>query len=451
MLKSAYEIGVSNSMKRLIWLLPLLLAIALLCSCAANVSQESSLAPSLTPATPLAAEPDTVSSLTPGSQVSPPDPQTANAGATEPDIAPSSPPAVQAANAGDTEPDTAPPIPPEAPVSDPDAATLQVIVLDVGQADCILLKTEAHTMLIDAGNKGQDKLILDYLASYGVAKLDYLVATHPHADHIGAMAAVIRTMEGIGEVLLPQTGHTTKTYEAVLKAIAEKNIPMTNAKPGDLFALGKAQIQVVAPNSAAYSNLNDYSVVLLLEFGKTTFLFTGDADVKSENEQLANGLTLKADVLKVGHHGSRTSSAQKYLNAASPTYAVISCGQGNTYGHPHSEAMKRLNGMNVEIYRTDENGTVVFNTDGENITVKAAREPGTTPQPIITEQNATQTTVITPLNPYSSPYIGNKNSKTFHLATCRSLPQEQNRFYFETYDEAIDTGYTPCSSCKPVI
>jgi competence protein ComEC len=262
------------------------------------------------------------------------------------------------------------------PVSEepPAASGLQVIILDVDQADCILLKADDHTMLIDAGNIGQDKLILDYLASFDVNELDYAVATHPHADHIGSMASVLLAMDNVGELLMPDIIHTTKTFESMLNAIETKDIPMTIAVPGDSFALGNAQIQVLAPSSASYTNLNDYSVVLRVEYGNTVFLFTGDADSKSENEQLASGLPLKADVLKVGHHGSRTSSAQKYLNAVTPTYAVISCGKDNSYGHPHREAMQRLNGIDVEIYRTDENGTVIFMSDGENITISVERE-----------------------------------------------------------------------------
>jgi competence protein ComEC len=311
---------------------------------------------------------------------------------------------------------------------------LQVVVLDVGQADSILLLTDEHNMLIDAGNIGDDKLILDYLASYDVKNLDYLVATHPHADHIGTMAAVVRAMENIETVLMPDIIHTTKTFETLLNVIEEKDIPITIARPGDTFVLGNAQIQVLAPNNVKYSNLNDYSVVLRVKFGDTVFLFTGDADVKSENEQLANGLPLKADVLKVGHHGSRTSSAQKYLDAVTPKFAVISLGKDNLYSHPHIETMNRLNGMNLEIYRTDVNGTVTFVTDGKVITVKPEREIKVAMQPENTQQTL---------------YIGSKKSKIFHKTDCRGLPQEQNRVNFATRDNAINENYSPCLLCNP--
>ncbi|MCL2287629.1 MAG: MBL fold metallo-hydrolase [Candidatus Bathyarchaeota archaeon] len=314
----------------------------------------------------------------------------------------------------------------------PDGAVLQVIFLDVGQADCILLKTGNHAMLIDAGDMGQDTLILNYLAEYGITTLDYLVATHPHADHIGSMTSVVKAMDNVGMVLMPDKTHTTKTFENLVKAIEEKDIPVSMPKPGDVFALGDANMQVLAPNSAVYNNLNDYSIVLRVEFGNTVFLFTGDADTKSENEQLTNGLSLKADVLKVGHHGSRTSSTQKYLDAVAPSYAVIPCGVDNSYGHPHKEAMSRLTATGAVIYRTDENGTIIFVTDGETISVTVTSGTGSTP-----------------VNTEPLLYIGNKNSKTLHLQTCSSLPQEQNRAYFDSRQEAIDAGYTPCKTCKP--
>ncbi|MDR2708114.1 MAG: MBL fold metallo-hydrolase [Nitrososphaerota archaeon] len=318
----------------------------------------------------------------------------------------------------------------------PNAATLEVYFLDVGQADCILLKTGSHNMLIDAGNTGQDKLVLNYLTKYGVNSLDYLVATHPHADHIGSMASVVKAMDSIGMVIMPDKTHTTKTFENLIKAIEEKDVPVSMPKPGDVFTLGDATVQVLAPNSDTYKDFNDYSVVLRVEFGDTVFLFTGDAETKSEGEQLLNGLLLKADVLKVGHHGSRTSSAQKYLDAVSPTYAVISCGAGNDYGHPHKESMSRLNAMGVVIYRTDENGTILFVSDGKNISITTDNGSGTTPTS--TSNSAEQLR-----------YIGNKNSKSFHLESCSSLPQEQNRVYFNSRQEAIDAGYTPCNTCKP--
>jgi competence protein ComEC len=311
---------------------------------------------------------------------------------------------------------------------------LQVIVFDVGQADCILLMTDGHSMLIDAGNIGQGKLIINYLDSYGVKKLDYLVATHPHSDHIGAMASVILMMESIGKVIMPDVTHNTKTFESMIAAIENRGIPIAIAVPGAKFSLGDAEVQVLAPKVAKYKDLNDYSVVLRVKYGETVFLFTGDADLQSEIEQKASRLPLTADVIKVGHHGSRTSSSQEYLETVTPKLAVISLGKDNTYGHPHTQTMDRFTDMNLEVYRTDLHGSIRFVTDGKVILINPERGSKSLLQPGAMQQNL---------------FIGNKNSKVFHKSSCKTLPQEQNRVSFTSKNAATKANYTPCNSCKP--
>ena len=325
---------------------------------------------------------------------------------------------------------------------------LQVFVFDVGQADCILLKTESHSVLIDAGNIGQEDLILGYLAAQGVSKLDYIVATHPHADHIGSMGGVIMGMESVGTVLMPDVTHTTNTFESLLDAIEAKDLPLEIAGAGDEITLGDLRILALAPGGGDYADLNEYSIVLRVVFGQTAFLFAGDADAISENEQLSSGLPLQAEVLKVGHHGSRTSSAQKYLDAVAPKYAVISLGKDNSYGHPHSETMDRLAGIGAEVYRTDENGTVSFISDGETIAVDVERLTGSGAAGATSAQ-LPETNTNTGTNTGVGSYIGNRNSKVLHLPTCNSLPQESNRVYFDSKDEALNQGYRPCNNCKP--
>jgi competence protein ComEC len=324
---------------------------------------------------------------------------------------------------------------------------LQVIVFDVGQADCILLLTDTHAMLIDAGNIGQTDLILGYLAEYRVTKLDYIAATHPHADHIGSMAGVILGMDSVGTVLMPDAVNNTRTFERLLDAIEERDIPVTISKAGDSFAMGEVNIQVLAPVSERHTNLNDSSLVLRVQYGAVSFLFTGDAEDRSEREQLDSRRTLSADVLKVGHHGSRTSSTRDYLRAVSPRYAVIPCGEGNSYGHPHSEVLDRLAAIGAAVYRTDLNGTVIFTTDGETIAVTTARGSGAAAQPIEPQPTTEASPDATPGDGES--FIGNVNSKAFHLPTCRSLPAEQNRTFFNSRTDAVDDGYTPCGICNP--
>jgi competence protein ComEC len=247
--------------------------------------------------------------------------------------------------------------------------TLEVYFLDVGQADCILIKTDGYNMLIDAGDLRQDSLVLGYLEKYGVTKLDYLVATHPDADHIGSMASVVKKMDSIGQIFMPDRKNNTVTFGNLLSAIQERDMQFEVPEPGDSFMLGEAKVQVLAPGDIKYNNNNNFSIVLRVEFGASTFLFAGDAEDRSENDQLGRGLPLKADVIKVGHHGSDTSSTQQYLNAVKPSYAVISCGAGNSYGHPNTVILERLMGVGALIYRTDMNGTIIFTTDGSRITI----------------------------------------------------------------------------------
>ncbi|MCL1906155.1 MAG: MBL fold metallo-hydrolase, partial [Clostridiales bacterium] len=350
-------------MKRRMWLLPLLLTIAFLCSCVPDNTQAD--LPPLSESYELAAQEAPVETTPPDDHALPAELEAAS----EEDTA-------SISSSAEENPEDARQEAPDTPAQPPQDSTepantvsgLQVTIFDVGQADCVLVQAGAHNMLIDAGNIGQDELILGYLSRFGVSKLDYAVATHPHADHIGSMAAVLLAMESVGTMLMPDITHTTKTFEAMLDAIEKKDIPVAIAYPGETFALGKAMVQILAPNKAHYSGLNDHSVVLRAEFGEIAFLFAGDAETNSENDQLINGLPLNADVLKAGHHGSRTSSGQKYLEAVAPKYVVISCGKGNTYGHPHAETTGRLAGMDAEIYRIDENGTMIFVTDGKNIT-----------------------------------------------------------------------------------
>lgn len=250
-----------------------------------------------------------------------------------------------------------------------DENLLKVSFIDVGQADSILIQTGASSMLIDAGNNPDSGTIINYINKQGISRLDYIVGTHPHEDHIGAMDAVINKFE-IGKVLMPQVTTTTKSFRDVLTAIKNKGLTITVPAAGSTFQLGKASCTVLAPNSSHYDDLNNYSIVIKLTFGKTSFLFTGDAQTASENEMLSKGYDLKADVLKVGHHGSGTATSPDFLKAVSPEYAVISVGKNNDYGHPHQEILDRLNEAGVRIYRTDESGTVTAISDGQKVSFK---------------------------------------------------------------------------------
>ncbi|WP_308752839.1 ComEC/Rec2 family competence protein [uncultured Anaerotruncus sp.] len=255
---------------------------------------------------------------------------------------------------------------------------LAVHYVDVGQADCELIQTPEQTVLIDAGDVGGGDAVAAYLKAQDVERIDLLIATHPHADHIGGMADVVNQFE-IGKVLFAETPKsltpTSKTYERLLDAIADKELKVAKAQPGIKYDLGGGAIlTVLGPMDEYRDDLNENSVVCRLDFGETAFLFTGDASRQSENDLVkAYGDGLSADVLKLGHHGSDTSSQEKWLNAVDPEIAVCCVGWDNSYGHPSPKVLERLEKRGVTLYRTDRSGTVVVTSDGEQLSVQTEK------------------------------------------------------------------------------
>lgn len=249
---------------------------------------------------------------------------------------------------------------------------LHVHFINVGQGDCTLIKTNDSAVLIDAGEKGNEKLVTDYIKSQGIDTLDFVIATHPHSDHIGSLDEVIDSFT-VKNVLMPKLSEfntpTTSAYESFLKSVKASGARVISAKPGDVHSLGRIEMTVLSPFEQS-DDLNDMSVVVNLSFGDTSFLFTGDAEKAAENLILDSDYSqyLKSDVLKVGHHGSSSSTGSNFLEAVSPQYAVISCAKGNDYGHPHKETISLLYDYGIEILRTDDLGTVIIESDGKNIT-----------------------------------------------------------------------------------
>lgn len=242
--------------------------------------------------------------------------------------------------------------------------------IDVGQGDAVLIRTSEGDMLIDGGDNHMGQTLVNYLQSQGVMRLDYVIATHPHADHIGGLIPVIRAFY-INTLIMPNVAHTTRTFERFIQALEDNDINTRPPQIGENLHLGEAIFTVVAPNSAGHANLNDYSISLHMAFGDTSFLFTGDAERVSEEEMLAAGHNLSADVLHVGHHGSATSTTEDFLTAVSPAIAIISVGEDNAHGHPHATVLARLVAQGVRVYRTDTHGDVVVVTDGEALEVLA--------------------------------------------------------------------------------
>lgn len=248
---------------------------------------------------------------------------------------------------------------------------LHIYYMDVDQADSIfIVLPDGKNMLIDAGNKTDGEKIVNNIRSMGFDNIDHLIATHPHSDHIGGMEEVVRAFD-IDKIYMTKGQTNTKTFQNLLIAIRDKGYRITIAKAGvNIIDENGVSASFVAPNSDIYEDLNNYSAVIKLTYGQNSFVFTGDAEKTSEDEIRSN---IKCDVLKIGHHGSSSSTSKNFLKKTEPKYAVISCGEGNEYGHPHAEVMRRLNDANIKIYRTDIHGTVEAISDGVNITFSTER------------------------------------------------------------------------------
>lgn len=263
-------------------------------------------------------------------------------------------------------------------------ADLSVHYIDVGQGDCSLIVYKDETVLIDAGEAEYGSTVADYISALGIEQLDYVVATHPHSDHIGGLAEIIDTFE-IGKVIAPKVSDemtpTSVVYEDFLTSLKAKGLRLTAAKSGNVYSLADETVEndntsfeILGPVRDDYDDLNNWSVVLKLTHGGTSFLFTGDAEKSAENDILDSGADLSADVLKAGHHGSSTSTGKKFLTAVDPEIAVIQCGIDNSYGHPHAEILDLFDENGVKYYRTDGCGSVVVYSDGN--AVRALCEKG---------------------------------------------------------------------------
>ena len=233
----------------------------------------------------------------------------------------------------------------------PQDNNLRVYCLDVGQGDSILITNNNKTMLIDASTNEMGSRVVKYLNDLGIKKIDYLVGTHPHEDHIGGLDNVIKNFD-IGTIYMPNVVATTKTFEEVIDAISAKKLKVTSPKTGDKFTVGNAECEVMSIRN----DYNNCSIVIKMDFNNVSYLFTGDAEESVESSRKWPHI----DVLKVGHHGSNTSSSKKFLEQIKPEVALISVGQGNTYGHPTQATLKRLSNIGAKIYRTDENGTILL-------------------------------------------------------------------------------------------
>lgn len=325
--------------------------------------------------------------------------------------------------------------------------TAEIHFIDVGQGDSTLIIADNEAMLIDCGDNDKGMSVRRYLEKQGIEELEYVIGTHPDADHIGGMDVVLYNFY-CDKVIMPDCTADTKTYDDVIQTVKSKNYSITYPQVGDTYTLGSGSFTIIAPNRDDYSDKNDFSVGLIFDYGSTSFVFTGDAE-GAEADIVGNGIDLSADVFKAGHHGSSTSSGDAILNAVDPKYAVISCGAGNKYGHPHSETLQRFVSRNIEVYRTDTQGTVIAYTDGINITWSSEKSAPVNSQRNANGQN-TAPTVSQSTAETSASYILNTNTKKYHLPTCRSVKQMSDSNKEESNLSAAEIealGYEACKNC----
>ena len=315
----------------------------------------------------------------------------------------------------------------------PEGSSFEVHFIDVGQADSALIICDGHYMLIDGGNAEDSDLVYAYLERHGGERLDYMVATHAHEDHIGGLSGALN-YAAVDVAYCPVAEHNTKVFQNMVKYLSEQGKSLTVPEPGDKFRLGSAQVEVLGP-VREYSDTNNTSIVLRVDYGETSFLFTGDMETKAEKDLIESGADLHATVLKAGHHGSYTSSSYQFLREVMPKYIVISVGEGNKYGHPSQEILSRYRDVGAEVYRTDMQGHIIAASDGKTVTFHTEKEAATATNP----------------TGNSELYIGNASTKKFHLPDCASARniQEEKRVEFQTRLEAVLQGYEPCGRCNP--
>lgn len=331
----------------------------------------------------------------------------------------------------------------------PEKSSFNIHFIDVGQADAALVECDGHYMLIDGGNKADSNVIYSVLKKTAVPKLDIVVGTHAHEDHIGGLPGAFNYTSA-DLTLCPVKSYDSNAFKDFVKYAEQKGNGITVPKPGDAYVLGSATVKILGLNGG--SDTNDTSIILRIDYGETSFLFTGDAERDAEQAVLNRGVDLSATVLKVGHHGSDTSTSYVFLREIMPQYAVISVGNGNNYGHPTEETLSRLRDADVKVYRTDMQGDIFCTSDGKSVSFTVTKNASADVFGGIGENSTSQSApadATTPTADSSAEPEENmvwipKSGKKYHSHSGCSNMKDPSQV---TKEEAEDRGYTPCKKC----
>lgn len=319
-------------------------------------------------------------------------------------------------------------------------SSFAVHFIDVGQADASLIVCDGHAMLIDGGNAGDSDVIYTYLKKQGIAELDVVVCTHAHEDHVGGLSGALNAAT-VKKAYCPVTEYSSRAFENFVSYLKKQGVSITVPTVGERFSLGSAECQIIGPvRTGSDTDTNNTSIVLRVRYGDTVFLFTGDAETDEEHDILEAGYDVSCDVLKVGHHGSDTSTSYPFLRAAMPEYAVISVGTDNAYGHPTEATISKLRDADVRVYRTDMQGDIICHSDGKTVTVLPARNADVNTLLPAGEGGGHETQAPVQTNLVWVTATG----KRYHAKSDCSGMKNPTEI---SMDEARARGYTACSKC----